>query len=49
MGKQKSHPVEWEEEQEAYRKKHPFVCKVKKCGKRFATKLEVDRHFEKLH
>jgi len=44
--KVKNHPVEWEEEQEAFRKAHPHVCK---CGKRFATKVEVDRHSEKLH
>jgi len=47
--KAKNHPVEWEEEQEAFRKEHPYVCKVKKCAKRFATKVEVNRHFEKLH
>jgi len=47
--KAKNHPVEWEEEQEVFRKNHPHVCKVKKCGKRFATKVEVDRHFQKLH
>ena len=47
--KAKNHPVEWEEEQEAFRKEHPYVCKVKKCEKRFATKVEVDRHFQKLH
>jgi len=47
--KAKNHPVEWEEEQETYRKEHPHVCKVKKCEKRFATKVEVDRHFMKLH
>jgi len=47
--KAKNHPVEWEEEQEAFRKEHPYVCKVRKCGKRFATKVEVDRHFQKLH
>ena len=47
--KAKKHPVEWEEEQEAFRQAHPYVCKVKKCGKRFATQVEVDRHYEKLH
>ena len=47
--KAKNHPVEWEEEQEAFRQAHPHICKVKKCGKRFATKVEVDRHLAKLH
>ena len=47
--KAKQHPVEWEEEQEAFRQAHPHICKVKKCGKRFATKVEVDRHILKLH
>ena len=45
----KNHPVEWEEEQEAFRQAHPHICKVKKCGKRFATKEEVNRHLLKLH
>ena len=47
--KANKHPVEWEEEQEAYRRSHPFICKYKKCGNRFASKVEVDRHQEKLH
>ena len=33
--KAKKHPVEWEEEQEAYRQAHPFVCKYKKCQNRY--------------
>ena len=47
--KAKKHPVEWEEEQETFRKDHPFICKYKKCGNRFATKVEVDRHQKKMH
>ena len=47
--KAKNHPVEWEAEQEAFRQAHPHICKVMKCGKMFATKVEVDRHLEKLH
>jgi len=47
--KAKNHPVEWEEEQEVYRREHPHMCKVKKCGKRFATEVEVERHLKKLH
>ena len=47
--KAKNHPVEWEAEQEAFRQAHPHICKVMKCGKRFDTKVEVDRHLEKLH
>jgi hypothetical protein len=29
----KKHPVEWEDEQEVYRRDNPFVCKFKKCLK----------------
>ena len=47
--KAKKHPVEWEEEQEAYRRDHPFICKYKKCGNRFASKVEVKRHQNNLH
>jgi len=47
--KAKKHPVEWEEEQEAYRQAHPFVCKYKDCQNRYATKVECDRHQVKLH
>ena len=47
--KAKKHPVEWEEEQDAYRKEHPFICKYKKCVNSFATKVEVDRHQKKMH
>ena len=45
----KKHPVEWEEEQEAYRRDHPFVCKYKKCLNRYKTEGEKDRHQVKMH
>jgi DNA-directed RNA polymerase subunit RPC12/RpoP len=45
----KKHPVEWEEEQEAYRRDHPFICKYKKCLNRYKTEVEKDRHQEKMH
>jgi predicted RNA-binding Zn-ribbon protein involved in translation (DUF1610 family) len=45
----KKHPVEWEEEQEAYRRDHPFVCKYKKCLNRYKTEVEKDRHQVKMH
>ena len=47
--KAKKHSVEWEEEQEAYRQAHSFVCKYKRCKKRFETEVEVKRHERKLH
>ena len=45
----KKHPVEWEEEQDAYRKDNPFVCKYKKCLNRYKTEVEKDRHQVKMH
>jgi DNA-directed RNA polymerase subunit RPC12/RpoP len=45
----KKHPVEWEEEQEAYRRDHPFICKYKKCLNRYKTEVEKDRHEVKMH
>jgi hypothetical protein len=47
--KMKKHPVEWEEEQEAYRKDHHYICKYKRCLKRFKTEVEKVRHEAKLH
>jgi predicted RNA-binding Zn-ribbon protein involved in translation (DUF1610 family) len=47
--KAKKHPVEWEEEQEAYRRDHPFICKFKKCLNRYKTEMEKERHQVKLH
>jgi len=47
--KAKKHPVEWEEEQEAYRRDHPFICKYKKCLNRYKTEVEKDRHEVKMH
>jgi hypothetical protein len=41
--------VEWEEEQDAYRKDNPFVCKYKKCLNRYKTEVEKDRHQVKMH
>jgi hypothetical protein len=51
MGKHraKKHPVEWEEEQEAYRRDNPFVCKFKRCLNRFGTMVEKERHESKMH
>jgi DNA-directed RNA polymerase subunit RPC12/RpoP len=43
------HPVEWMEEQEAYKSDHPFICTFKKCQNRFGTKIEKDRHESKMH
>jgi hypothetical protein len=45
----KKHPVEWEEEQETYKRDHPFICKFKKCLNRFGTKVEKERHESKMH
>jgi KRAB domain-containing zinc finger protein len=45
----KKHPVEWEEEQETYRRDHPFICKYKKCLNRYKTDVEKDRHQVKMH
>jgi hypothetical protein len=45
----KKHPMEWEEEQEAYRRDHPFVCKYKKCLNRFKTEVVKNRHEVKMH
>jgi hypothetical protein len=45
----KKQPVEWEEEQEAYRKDHSYVCKYKKCQNRYKTEVEKDRHQVKMH
>ena len=47
--KAKKHPVEWEQEQEAYKKDYPYICKYKKCLKRFKTEVEKDRHEYKMH
>jgi hypothetical protein len=47
--KAKKHPVEWEEEQEAYRRDNPFVCKFRRCLNRFGTEVEKDRHESKMH
>merc|ERR1719427_1428967 len=33
----------WKEEQEAYKRDHPHVCKYKRCHNRFGTKVEVER------
>ena len=43
------HPLEWEEQQETYRRDHPFVCKDKTCLNRFGTKVVVERHKKKMH
>jgi predicted RNA-binding Zn-ribbon protein involved in translation (DUF1610 family) len=45
----KKHPVDWEEEQEAYKRDHPFICKYKKCLNRYKTEVEKDRHQIKMH
>ena len=45
----KKHPEEWVRRQLKFEEENPFVCKVKNCGKRFATKIEVERHMDKLH
>ena len=45
----KKHPVEWEEEQEAYRRDCPFICSFKMCLNRYKTEMEKDRHEQKLH
>jgi DNA-directed RNA polymerase subunit RPC12/RpoP len=45
----KKHPLEWEEEQEVYRRDHPFICKFKKCLNRYKTEVEKDRHQVKMH
>ena len=47
--KAKKHPVEWEEEQEAYRRDHPYICKYKKCLNRYKTEVEKERHQVKMH
>jgi hypothetical protein len=47
--KAKKHPMEWEEEQEVYKRDHPFICKYKKCLNRYKTQVEKDRHEKKLH
>ena len=51
MAKHKAmkHPVEWEEEQEAYRRDHPFICRFKGCLNSYQTEVERDRHEHKLH
>jgi DNA-directed RNA polymerase subunit RPC12/RpoP len=45
----KKHQLEWEEEQEAYKRDHPFICSFKKCLNRFGTEVEKDRHERKMH
>ena len=45
----KKHPMEWEEEQDTYRRDHPFICKYKKCLNRYKTEVEKDRHQVKMH
>jgi DNA-directed RNA polymerase subunit RPC12/RpoP len=45
----KKHPVEWEEEQETYKRDHPYICKFEKCLNRFGTKVEKERHESKMH
>ena len=45
----KKHPVEWEQMEEAFRVKHPHVCGIKRCSKRFETLIEKERHEAKLH
>ena len=47
--RKRKHPVEWKEEQDAYKRDHPHVCKYKGCHNRFGTKVEVERHERKLH
>ena len=47
--KAKKHPREWEEDQEAYRRDHPFVCSFKGCLNRYQTEVERKRHELKLH
>ena len=44
---EKIHPKVAEEEKKAYEEAHPFPCA--RCGKRFATKEEKERHEKKLH
>jgi len=45
----KKHKVEWEEEQEAYKRDHPFICQVDRCDNRFSTEVEVERHQNQMH
>jgi KRAB domain-containing zinc finger protein len=47
--KAKKHPVEWEEEQQTYRRDHPYICKYKRCLNRYKTEVEKDRHQVKMH
>ena len=43
------HHTEWAELEKKKEEKTPEVCKIKECGKRFATELELERHSRKLH
>ena len=45
----KKHPVEWEEEQETFKRDNPFICRNKRCLNRFRTKIECDRHEMNMH
>jgi hypothetical protein len=47
--KARKHPLEWEEEQEAFRRDHPFICRFNGCLIRYKTEVERDRHEQKLH
>ena len=47
--KAKRHPVEWYEEQQAYMKTNPFVCKYRACLNRFESEVEKERHERKMH
>ena len=43
------HPTEWADLEKKKEEKTPEVCKIKECGKRFATEMELERHVRKLH
>jgi uncharacterized Zn-finger protein len=47
--KAKKHPRDWEEDQEAFRRDHPNICRFKGCLNRYQTEVERERHEQKLH
>ena len=43
------HPTKWAELEKKKEEETPEVCKIKECGKRFGTEIELERHTRKLH